>query len=310
MKKIPVNIFSGFLGSGKTTAIIKLLNDKISEDQWAVIINEFGKVSIDSQTLRASSDAGNIFEVVGGCICCSAKGYFQENLEQIISIGTYSRIIIEPSGLGGIEMVSEIVASSEVLKLMPVICLVDILGVENRRLQSLPIYSTQILKADIIVLTKCDLLENEATEVELIEKFKSLYPDKRCYLNDNDANFWLSLLDINDLIPKEESKFRMILAGNHQLTADNYQVINYSFEADTIFSTQKLVRFFHNHPAIIRGKGNLHTEKGWMLVNFTLSGCIFESCQDKESGEIVLITEKQKFDLFQSLEEKIKNTTI
>ncbi len=70
--KIPVNIITGFLGSGKTTAIIRLLNNKPAGDKWAVIINEFGKVSIDSQTLRSSSDSGNIYEVSGGCICCSA----------------------------------------------------------------------------------------------------------------------------------------------------------------------------------------------------------------------------------------------
>ena len=98
MEKIPVNIISGFLGSGKTTAIIKLLKEKTASEKWAVIINEFGKISIDGQTLRSSSDAGSVFDIAGGCICCSAKGHFQENLEKIIQSGNFSRIIVEPSG--------------------------------------------------------------------------------------------------------------------------------------------------------------------------------------------------------------------
>ena len=88
MNSIPVNIISGFLGSGKTTAIINLLRQKTTDEQWAVIINEFGKISIDSQTLRSiTSDTGTVFDISGGCICCSARGYFQENLEKIINNG-------------------------------------------------------------------------------------------------------------------------------------------------------------------------------------------------------------------------------
>jgi G3E family GTPase len=60
MEKIPVNIITGFLGAGKTTAIIHLLNQKLSDEQWAVIINEFGKISIDSQTLKSSTVKGNV----------------------------------------------------------------------------------------------------------------------------------------------------------------------------------------------------------------------------------------------------------
>jgi len=204
MKITPVNIISGFLGSGKTTVIIKLLWQKPDDKQWAIIINEFGKVSIDSQTLRSSSDSGNIFEISGGCICCSAKGYFQENLETIIKSGNYDRIIIEPSGLGGIEMVSEIVSANSNLNLMPVISLVDIACVENTRLQLNPIYRKQISKADIIVFSKCDLLTNSEAQNRLTEKFKSLFPEKLHYLSLSEINHWISISD-SDLLPAKDT---------------------------------------------------------------------------------------------------------
>ena len=307
--QIPVNVISGFLGSGKTTALIRLLNEKLSKDRWAVIINEFGKISIDSQTLKASSDCGDIFEIAGGCICCSARGYFQENLEQIISNREYSRILIEPSGLGGIDMVSDIVRTNPDLRLMKIICLVDILNMENDRLQQLPIYHNQINKADLIVFSKLDLLEEPEMEVNLVEKFKTYYPGKPCILKREEKLFWPGLIDILDAEIKEDVKFQVISAGEHLLTDANYQVFSQIFDPDTTFSSELLTLFFQEHSAIVRSKGYLLTDKGWCLLNFTLSGCIFEPCQAKTMSEIILIAEKTITDQFQNMIEEFQNMT-
>ena len=292
--KIPVNIITGFLGSGKTSAIIKLLKNKATEDQWAVIINEFGKVSIDSQTLSSTSDAGDIYEVSGGCICCSAKGYFQENLEQIIGSGSYSRIIIEPSGLGGVDMISDIVLAMSNLSLLRIICLVDIFGIDLEKLQRLPIYRNQILKAEVVVFTKCDLLVEKTTENRLVEKFQSLYPGKQCFRNNEDDFYWHALLDAEDAIPASGNKFRMARTEDNQLTDANYQSINYLFNSETIFSTEKLIAILQNHPSIFRAKGHMLTNQGWMLLNFTLSGYLFEPCAKKIQSELVVITERSR----------------
>jgi len=307
---IPVNIIAGFLGSGKTTALIRLLNDKSSKDRWAVIINEFGKISIDSQTLRASSDCGDIFEIEGGCICCSAKGYFQENLEQIISNRDYTRILIEPSGLGGIDMVSDIVRANPDLRLMKIICLVDILNLDNARLQQLPIYCNQINKADLIVFSKLDLLEDPKMEGFLVEKFKTYYPGKPYILKREEKFFWTELIDILDTEIKEDVKFRVFSAGEHLLTDANYQVISQSFYPDITFSSEWLTRFFQEHSAIVRAKGYLLTDKGWCLLNFTLSGCIFEPCQAKTMSEIILIAERSAAEHFQNMIDDFQNKTI
>ena len=306
---IGVNVISGFLGSGKTTAIIKLLHEKTNDEQWAVIINEFGKISIDSQTLRSSTDARNVFEISGGCICCSAKGYFQENLEEIVKTGNYSRIIIEPSGLGGIEMVTEIVLANPDLKLKKVICLVDMMGIENAKLQQLPIYKTQIKKADVIILNKSDLLENSSTEERIVEHFRALYPEKQYLVNRGEKNFWQSLIDI-DKQTTEESKFRMILTGENLLTDDNYKVDNLIFKTDTIFSTTKLSQFFIANQVVVRAKGYLLTELGWVLLNFSLSGCIFEPCEVKNQSELVIITERSALDQNKTMKNEIDTTII
>jgi len=183
MNKISVNIISGFLGSGKTTAIIKLFSHKTPDENWAIVINEFGKISIDGQTLRSESAAGSVFEINGGCICCSAKIYLYDNLKTIIEAGVYRRILIEPSGLGGIEMITEIVQTLPNLTLMPVICMVDITGLENPRLQQNMIFKAQISKSDRIVISKCDLITDKNQQDQLILKFKSGFPDKPVFKN-------------------------------------------------------------------------------------------------------------------------------
>jgi G3E family GTPase len=303
MKEIPVNIISGFLGSGKTTAIINLLKQKNNDEEWAVIINEFGKVSIDGQTLKSNSVAGSVFEISGGCICCSAKGYFGENLNMIIQTGNYSRIIIEPSGLGGIDMVSEIVAANPVLQLMPVICLVDILLTENPRLQMIQIYRAQIYKSSVIAFSKCDLLKDTAERERLTEQFKSAFPEKQdCIIQSE--NLFYELMNFDSILKKEENKYRMLFASNQDLTDSSYQEMNYQFGTDKIFDIEKLTQFFKNQPSIIRAKGFVQTKTGWNLFNYTLSGCTFEPCLPKSKSEMVVIAEKSEVYL-QNLEENI-----
>jgi len=306
MERIPVNIITGFLGSGKTTAIIQLLNQKTSDEHWAVIINEFGKISIDSQTLKSSTNKGNIYDISGGCICCSAKGYFRENLTEIINAGKYSRIIIEPSGLGGIDMVSEVVISIENLILMPKICLVDIHLVENVRIHQLPIYRFQIIKSEIIIFTKCDLFQDKSCEIELRRKFKELYPGKeiREYLSIS------TLLNGLNVIYQQKSHFRLATKSNKEFVDGNYQKKIFIFDSKIAFEPNKLTHIFCKYPEILRGKGHIKYKNNWLLINYTLSYSNYEVCDLKEQNEIVVITEKTNDYFFEQLEEEIQSVIV
>lgn len=308
MEKIPVNIISGFLGSGKTTAIIQFLGQMSDDEQWAVVINEFGKISIDSQTIQSSSHAGIVYDISGGCICCSARGYFYENLTKIVQAGNYSRIIIEPSGLGGIDTVSEMVGLIPQLCLMPVICMVDIMAIENLRLQINMIYKNQISKAELIIFSKCDLV-NKTEQERLIEKFKTTFPDKQSCLT-NEKNLLSSLLNTHSQEKVKINQYRLLSSTNPGLSDSNYMEKNYSFNANLIFDLNLLTGFFILHPFIIRGKGNIRTENGWVLVNYTLTGCTFEPCQENQHSEVIIIAEKSNSDQFQNLKTEIERSII
>ena len=93
-----VDIFSGFLGAGKTTLIKKLIEEAYKGEQVVLIENEFGEIGIDGGFLK---DAGvKINEMNSGCICCSLVGDFGRALEQVITEYNPDRILIEPSGVG------------------------------------------------------------------------------------------------------------------------------------------------------------------------------------------------------------------
>ena len=93
-----IDVFSGFLGAGKTTLIKKLLSESLSDTKVVLIENEFGEIGIDGGFLK---DAGiEIKEMNSGCICCSLVGDFGEALKDVIKTYNPERILIEPSGVG------------------------------------------------------------------------------------------------------------------------------------------------------------------------------------------------------------------
>ncbi|MBR2986702.1 MAG: GTP-binding protein [Clostridia bacterium] len=97
-KQIKVDIFSGFLGAGKTTLIKKLIKEIYAGEKVVLIENEFGEIGIDGGFL---ADAGiTVNEMNSGCICCSLVGDFGKALSEVIETYTPDRIIIEPSGVG------------------------------------------------------------------------------------------------------------------------------------------------------------------------------------------------------------------
>ena len=94
---IPVNVFTGFLGAGKTTAIADLLRRKPAGEKWAVLQNEFGDATLEGAD---ESDGIAIREIGGGCVCCAAAPFFPVALHLLMIEENPDRLLIEASGLG------------------------------------------------------------------------------------------------------------------------------------------------------------------------------------------------------------------
>ncbi len=93
-----IDIFSGFLGAGKTTLIKKLIKEAYAGEQLVLIENEFGEIGIDGGFMKEAGIQVN--EMNSGCICCSLVGDFSRALQQVIDEYHPDRILIEPSGVG------------------------------------------------------------------------------------------------------------------------------------------------------------------------------------------------------------------
>ena len=103
-----IDIVSGFLGAGKTTLIKKMLSEAYQGEKLVLIENEFGEISIDGGFLK---DSGvQISEMSSGCICCSLVGDFNKALRQVHEQFDPDRILIEPSGVGKLSEVRNVIA--------------------------------------------------------------------------------------------------------------------------------------------------------------------------------------------------------
>lgn len=159
-----INIFSGFLGAGKTTLIKKLINEVYKGEKVVLIENEFGEIGIDGGFLKEADI--EITEMNSGCICCSLVGDFSESLKKVLNQFEPDRILIEPSGVG---------------KLSDVIAAIQNVNENNITLESFTtvvdakkckiymknfgeFYNDQIENASCIILSHTDAMEENKIE--------------------------------------------------------------------------------------------------------------------------------------------------
>jgi len=156
-----IDIYSGFLGAGKTTLIKKMIQESYKGQKLVLIENEFGQIGIDGGFLQ---DAGiNITEMNSGCICCSLVGDFGKALTQVISDYDPDRIVIEPSGVGKLSDVIAAVnkVTNEEVTLGYTVAVVDAGKVKVYMKNFGEFYNNQIETASTIVLSRTDMIPQE-----------------------------------------------------------------------------------------------------------------------------------------------------
>ena len=154
-----IDIYSGFLGAGKTTLIKKMIAEGYCGQKLVLIENEFGEIGIDGGFLQ---DAGiNITEMNSGCICCSLVGDFGKALEQVIHEYHPDRVIIEPSGVGKLSDVIGAVEKVDGVELGYTVAVADAGKVKVYMKNFGEFYNNQIETATTIVLSRTDAISQE-----------------------------------------------------------------------------------------------------------------------------------------------------
>lgn len=163
IQNVPTHVITGFLGTGKTSAILHLLGQRPVGERWAVLVNEFGEIGVDGNLLGGQHpEAEGVFvrEVPGGCMCCTAGLPMQVALNELLRRARPDRLLIEPTGLGHPHEVMGVLTGDRyrgVLAIRKVITLVDARHLSDARYTGSATFKQQIALADVVVGNKADL---------------------------------------------------------------------------------------------------------------------------------------------------------
>ena len=165
-----VDVFSGFLGAGKTTLIKKLISDGYDKQKIVLIENEFGQIGIDGGFLKESGI--EITEMNSGCICCSLVGDFGTALKDVIDRFHPDRIVIEPSGVGKLSDVVAAIKKVDDTEICGTVTVIDASKCKVYLKNFSEFYENQIKYAGTIILSRTSDIKQEKLDkaVELIKE--------------------------------------------------------------------------------------------------------------------------------------------
>ncbi|OQK17962.1 hypothetical protein AU255_08910 [Methyloprofundus sedimenti] len=296
---IPTNLVMGFLGVGKTTAILDLFKQKPKNENWAVLVNEFGKIGIDGAIY--SSAGITVKEVAGGCLCCAVGLPFQVSLNRLLKEVKPDRLLIEPTGLGHPKKVLDMLLAGsfkEVLELRASLCLVDPEKLKDSRNTTHETFLDQIALSDVLVANKMDLADSYATS--LFQQWaNNSHPQKALIAQTQQGQLDVAWLDISRN-PQRQAAFPDAHKNTKFYPVDNadnplshkvggYQSIGHVFPAQSCFNYKQLNDFL-SQLKVERIKGILKTNKGWFIINGNDGNIKFTPTSSSDYSRIEIIT--------------------
>ena len=172
-----IDIFSGFLGAGKTTLIKKLISEAYAGQKLVLIENEFGEIGIDGGFLK---DAGvEITEMNSGCICCSLVGDFGTALKKVLTDYAPDRILIEPSGVGKLSDVTRAVAAVAGERDVKLNCFATVADVNKVKMYMKnfgEFYNDQVSHANAVILSRTGSA-SEQKVADAVALLRTVNPD-------------------------------------------------------------------------------------------------------------------------------------
>ena len=292
-----VDIISGFLGAGKTTLIKKLLDTLVKAEKVAIVENEYGEVGIDGDLLKDRRI--EVKEINSGCICCTIKGDFKQNILDIISNYRPDRIIIEPSGVANFSQVLESIKEAHIegLRINMKITMVDAQNVHMYMKNFGDFYRSQLVNANTVILTRVEKLsDKEITHV--CNEIKTI---------NNKANIItteLSKLSPERIIQVSEKKVENLIEninikkpkriGLRRFSAPEY-FENWGVETPKTFEYSELVKIlneFQNnkHGEVLRAKGIIKSKDNkWFKFDFVPNDISIVNYKSDYTGRVCVI---------------------
>jgi G3E family GTPase len=287
MPPIPTNLITGFLGVGKTTAVIDLLKHKTPTERWAVLVNEYGDVSIDGAMIEGSSPDGvTVREVGGGCVCCASAPYLPVALHFLLLDAKPDRLLIETTGLGHPARLLDTLRQNYRDRLEPraVLGIVDPADFAKPEMRANPVFIDQIQLSDVVVMNKLD-----TAPPELVSEFQKwangLFPPKLLIAGTSHGRLdpaWLDLMGSDERVPVypeahgEGGHVHGVAGGPpdkpypHRFPSPpgvRPTCCGWIFSPDDQFEEGKLLVLLGRTPQITRLKGVFQFPDEWASVN-------------------------------------------
>jgi G3E family GTPase len=292
---IPTNLVTGFLGVGKTTAVIDLLRHKPPGSGWAVLVNEYGEVSVDGALIEGSGPEGvTVREVGGGCVCCASAPYLQVALHFLLLDAKPERLIIETTGLGHPARLLDTLRRDyrDRLDLRATVCLVDPADFARPEMRHNPVFVDQVQLADVVVMNKLD-----TATPELVADFRAwadgLFPPKLLVAGTTHGRLdpaWLDLSASDErlpLFPEAHGHAASRVGHDPGSGAENPPVhtggsphlVRYAsppgarpacgwvFPPDAVFDESRLLALLRSASGVSRLKGVFRLPHEWVAVN-------------------------------------------
>jgi G3E family GTPase len=208
--KIPLTVLTGFLGAGKTTILSHLIRQPEMANA-AVIINEFGAISLDHELVEKTD--GDVIEIKGGCLCCTVRSDLIETLHGLLlkqaegKIKTFDRVVVETTGLADPAPILHTLMSDPIaftkFRLDGVVTVVDAVnGLDT--LSNHEEALKQAAVADVVLLTKLDLARGDQRAV-LEQKLRQVNPGLRLIVVEQGQIDAAQILDLGPFAPKDKS---------------------------------------------------------------------------------------------------------
>jgi G3E family GTPase len=251
--KTPMTLITGSLGSGKTTLLRRIL--ETTNRRLAVLMNEFGEISIDSQVIQGENV--QIIELVGGCVCCSLTGEFEAAVTEIIDTIQPEHMVVETTGVAEADaLVFEVEDSLPQVRLAGVIGIVDAYA-SIRYPQVGYTTRTQLQVADIVLINKIDLVTSEQLEeVEAqVRKYNDTATIFRTVRGEGDTTLLLGLNVEQHATPQDHEGH-----GEFQ---------SFTFASDRLLNQEKFEQVIADLPSsVFRAKGFVRFAEGTSLFNY------------------------------------------
>jgi len=296
----PIYVISGFLGAGKTTLINNLLGSSPYSARIMVLVNEFGKISIDKKMIKA--DPSNIVDLSGGCICCGMFTELIASLRFALDELRADIILIESTGLAVPQEIARQALSPFFegrVECGGIITVVDAGGVLK---VDYPIIEAQLKEANVVVLNKIDLIDSK-TLVEVRNRIKLITNPKCCLFETS-----FSKISYNDISTRRYDSPHITYTKPRPGEFDSTEgFATVCLVRNSPINADELIEFYQKQRhKIIRSKGFVMTEKGGVEVQLSRSGIEVKEIQKPiQITELVLIVKEEDKEFIESKIRKV-----